>query len=529
MSDDLTKIQQSYESEPYESYPYHYTSPEKLASLALLFGMNPPKISSAKVLELGCASGGNIIPHALNHPKGKYVGVDLSEKQISEGVEHIKKLGLKNIELKAMSISDIDGSFGKFDYIICHGVFSWVPESIQEKILEISNKNLSKNGVVYISYNTLPGWNMIRTIRDMMLYHSKGFATNQEKIKQSRALLSFVKDSLKGQDTPYANMLRRETETLSKQSDNYIFHEHLERNNKQFYFTDFITQASKYDLQYLSDVSLSSMYLGNMKPEIVEKLKNLKNILQTEQYLDFINNRRFRSSLLCHKGLKLNRKIENSMIKKFALSLNIIPEKPFTEEILKNKADKKVQFFIRGNKQNAISTKSPYLIAVLYVLSENRGFPMKFDTIVKKANKLFKENKKEEIEKAFIVSGINLIMKGVMGFTLSEIDKSKINLKKPKVNQMVQYQLKHSNKNWVTTGHHAAFRINIFDKVALSYMDGKNTIEKIQELLFKDVKKGVLSVSNKGKKVEEVDSIKRTLNLALQNAISRYSIDGIFI
>ena len=99
------------------------------------------------------------------------VGIDLSKVQIDAGLANIKALGLKNIELKHCSITDIDESFGKFDYIICHGVFSWVPEFVREKILEISNKNLIENGIAYISYNTLPGWNMVRTIREMMAYH----------------------------------------------------------------------------------------------------------------------------------------------------------------------------------------------------------------------------------------------------------------------------------------------------------------------------------------------------------------------
>ena len=135
--------------------------------------MTPPKIETSRVLELGCASGGNLIPHAVNYPKGQYVGVDLSKTQIDSGLEQVKSLGLKNIELKCCSITDIDESFGKFDYIICHGVISWVPDFVRDKIFEISSKNLSKNGIAYISYNTLPGWNMVRSIRDMMLYHAK--------------------------------------------------------------------------------------------------------------------------------------------------------------------------------------------------------------------------------------------------------------------------------------------------------------------------------------------------------------------
>ena len=218
----------SYDAVPYVSYPFPQSSPEKLATLGTLFGMNTPSIANARVLELGCAEGGNIIPHALNNPKGEYVGVDLSEKQINSGQKHINALKLKNIDLKHCSIMDIDDSYGKFDYIICHGVFSWVSDEVQKKILEISKKNLSENGIAYISYNTLPGWNMVRTIRDMMLYHSKGFEKEEEKVQQSRALLSFAKESLEGTDTPYAKFLTQEADMLANQGDHYLRHDHLE-------------------------------------------------------------------------------------------------------------------------------------------------------------------------------------------------------------------------------------------------------------------------------------------------------------
>ena len=61
-----------YDETPYQSYPFAQSSPEKLATLGTLFGMQPPKIETARVLELGCAEGGNIIPHAVHYPKGKY-------------------------------------------------------------------------------------------------------------------------------------------------------------------------------------------------------------------------------------------------------------------------------------------------------------------------------------------------------------------------------------------------------------------------------------------------------------------------
>ena len=108
----------TYDEVPYESYPYIQSHPHHLRTLGVLFGMNPTIPEEARILELGCAAGGNIIPHAVNYPKAKFVGVDLSKTQIEEADKHVQGLGLKNIKFHHCSITDIDDSFGKFDYII---------------------------------------------------------------------------------------------------------------------------------------------------------------------------------------------------------------------------------------------------------------------------------------------------------------------------------------------------------------------------------------------------------------------------
>ena len=72
-------------------------------------------------------------------------------------------------------ILDIDEGFGTFDYILCHGVYSWVPAPVREKILEILDRNLSPDGIGYISYNTYPGWHTRGMIRAMLAYHVRRF------------------------------------------------------------------------------------------------------------------------------------------------------------------------------------------------------------------------------------------------------------------------------------------------------------------------------------------------------------------
>lgn len=76
---------------------------------------------------------------------------------------------------------DIDDSLGRFDYILTHGVYSWVPPAVQEKILRLCASNLTEHGVAYVSYNVNPGWSMRGMLRDMMCYHASRFEDPRER------------------------------------------------------------------------------------------------------------------------------------------------------------------------------------------------------------------------------------------------------------------------------------------------------------------------------------------------------------
>ena len=159
MSTHLTDVlSQAYDAVPYASHPFPQSAPENLEAIAHLFGLAACPPAQARVLELGCASGGNLIPLAARYPQLQAVGIDLSTVQVQQGQQDIARAGLGNVTLQNMNLEEVDASLGQFDYIICHGVYSWVPPAVQTAILRIASENLAPDGVAYISYNTYPGW-----------------------------------------------------------------------------------------------------------------------------------------------------------------------------------------------------------------------------------------------------------------------------------------------------------------------------------------------------------------------------------
>jgi len=303
----------SYDAIPYASLPVTSSHPDRLYNVAKLFGLDPTPPERARILELGCAGGGNLLPIASQFPNATCVGVELSQVQVGYAKTAIDFVGLKNISILQKSIDDITPEFGKFDYIVCHGVFSWVPDFVREAILRISAQNLSDNGVVFISYNTLPGWYTRSMLRDMMLQHVDGIKDPKVRIAQARALMKFLLDANTGSTSAHATVLRAEIAALDQQPDLYLFHEYLETFNKPYFFKDFVKEAFPHGLQFLGEANLPSMWLNNYPKHAIEKLEKIEDSVLRGHYMDCIIGRTFRETLLVSTKATINRCLNPSL------------------------------------------------------------------------------------------------------------------------------------------------------------------------------------------------------------------------
>ena len=304
----------SYDEVPYPGAALGETHPSNLAVIARLFGLEPALPSRCRVLELGCSTGGNLLPMAEMLPQSEFVGVDLSGVQIGMARTRMRQLGLKNVRFEELSILDVGPDFGEFDYIICYGVYSWVPADVQEKILRICADHLAPNGIAAVSYNTYPGWHLRGLARDMFVYHARRLGSTDERIDSSLALLQFAKEATAGMGEKYpefklySEVLEREMKLLSGRARHYFVHEHLEGVNEPCYLHEFVSRAAAHGLSFLGDVRLSTMSAGVLPPEVMEQLSGIAHDFTTlEQYKDFFTNRTFRNTLLCRQEQKITR------------------------------------------------------------------------------------------------------------------------------------------------------------------------------------------------------------------------------
>lgn len=513
----------SYDLVPYQSLPFSATHPTHLSAIATIFGIDPPAVESSRILELGCASGGNIIPLAAYMPRCQVIGVDLSSRQIEEGKKIITNVGLKNIELRCQSIEDINTDMGKFDYIIAHGVYSWVSESVRNKIVAVCKENLNDNGIAYISYNTYPGWHMPQALREMMLYHTAAIKDPKKSVTQARAFLRFLFEATKSADNPYSAFLKTEVDFLEKKGDYYIYHEYLEKNNFPVYFYQLAESARRQGLSYLADAEVATMLAQAFPENVAKALRTAPNILQQEQYMDFLRNRRFRRSLFCHEAQKLDRTLKGESLKSLYVAAAAFPKDKSAPQ---PDADSKLTLVLAPNREVKIAFP-PLLQKVMPLLWKAWPRAIPFAELAEAAKKSLPKADASVVNKQLGASLFRLYFGRIVafhGYAPPLVSKAG---SMPKVPELMRCQAKTAGT--ITNLWHNQIRLGQVDAKLVSLLDGT----KDKTAIAKEMEKAILSAREaaiaKGHKVAEQPPTSERLAQEVERSLERLARASLLI
>ncbi len=306
MTTNTNDVQQTIYSElGYKSMPFPYTTPATLEAYAALVGVSAPNPKTARVLELGATYGGNIISQALFNPDATFVGIELSQEQVEKGNEVIANAGLTNVSLVQSDIASIGSEIGTFDYIIAHGVYSWVDDGVKDALLRLIDEHLAEDGIAYISYNTYPGWHTMDEVRQLMMFSNRDKTqfNHKEKVLHGKTIGSIVGsqilkyDNLKERNSKFLGALR----SVMQKDEYYVGHDHLEPNNDPVYFYQFNDHLGAHNLAYLCDADLTLSMVRSFDADIADTLDKLalNDHVAQEQYLDFMLDTTFRKSIIC--------------------------------------------------------------------------------------------------------------------------------------------------------------------------------------------------------------------------------------
>jgi methyltransferase-like protein/SAM-dependent methyltransferase len=515
----------TYDEVPYESHAYAQTHPDRLAVVATLFGLRPAAVEKCRVLELGCAAGGNLIPMAEALPGATFVGIDLSARQIADGQKALEQLGLTNLTLRHASITDVDESYGRFDYIIAHGVFSWIPTAVREKLLDICGRSMAPGGVAYVSYNTYPGWHMRGMIRDMMRFHAMRFATAQLRVQQARALLDFLAQSVR-QEGPYSVLLKTELESIRHQADHYLYHEHLEEVNDPLYFHQFVEMAGRHGLRYLGEARIGTMITGNFGPDVEKALKLLAtDQIQTEQYMDFLRNRMFRETLLVHANNVPNWTIDPNCVARLHVASGSRP----VGDPVEVKFDANAQFQTRSGMQ--LSTTRPLLKAAMQVLIGRWPGTVPFDELRREARALLGGTTDPAVEaddaRALGLGILNTyISSDLLELHAVPMTVSRTAGERPAALPSARLRTA-AGAPTVANRRHEVARLTDLDQRLVPLLDGTRDRPELVDRLTERALAGELTVQRDGERLADPAEIKAALTSVIDHALNNLAAQAI--
>lgn len=288
----------TYDRLPYTSLPYPRTHPDHLFAMARTFGLPAAPVESCRVLEIGCGSAGNLLAMAEGLPNASFVGVDPSAGEIDRGRALVDELGLGNLRLLAGTADDVEGSF---DYVVTHGVLSWVNPEIRRSILARGRALLAEHGVFYASYNVLPGWYLRGAVRGMLRRHVPD-APPEEQVHAARGLIDWLSRRITRDGGAFRTVLDEEIARLAAADDTYLFHELLEEHNHPMWFEELVEEARAAGLAWLGEADPAANVSRLASPRTLDSLRAIAgdDPIRIEQHFDFLRARTFRASLLVH-------------------------------------------------------------------------------------------------------------------------------------------------------------------------------------------------------------------------------------
>ncbi len=293
----MSSLEASYDLNPYLALPCTESRIDRLEGIGRLKGMAPADARTARVLELGCGQGGNLLPLGYGFAKATFLGIDLSGQQILEAQKVGRHLALENVTFRHQDVCELGPDEGHFDYIIAHGLFSWVPEPVRKRILELLPQLLSPDGIAFVSYNVIPGWHLHNWTREIMTFAAHGL-TGMARLDAARSFMEGLAKSPRLPDVA-RQMLASAQKDLADKEASYLLHDHLAEHNQPFRFDEFHALIAEAGLCYLGDAESNHLVQEQM-PTMAGFERPSETVYQ-EQLSDMLRNRSFRMSLLCRK------------------------------------------------------------------------------------------------------------------------------------------------------------------------------------------------------------------------------------
>ena len=252
-------------------------------------------------LELGAGFGHSTVVNAAAFPSGEFHACDFNPEHVAGGRDYAAALALRNVQFHEASFEQLlQTQLPKFDFLVLHGVYSWVNAEARATVRQIIREQLAPDGLVYVSYNCMPGWASELPVRRLLVELATAMpGGSSEKMRQAVQVLTRMSALRYFDANPEA---ARAIESYARVPPKYLAHEFLNETWQPFYSIDVTAEMADAGLSFLGSATLADNHPSLLvEDSAVEAMKGLSSPRQQHLALDFATNRRFRRDIFIHR------------------------------------------------------------------------------------------------------------------------------------------------------------------------------------------------------------------------------------
>lgn len=311
----------------YTGQYYPELAPGALAFACLRQAVRPPTLGRGSTyLELGCGQGFGLNLLAAANPQMQFWGVDFNPAQIANATRLAADAGLSNVSFEDFSFAQMldlpEGQLPKFDVIALHGVYSWVNAENRARIVRILDRLLKPGGLVYVSYNCLPGWSANAALQQFIREH-----VAQSPADSATAIINALKAAQEMQDGgalyfASAPTLKVRVASALTRMPEYLAHEYLNAGAEPLYHAAVARDMDGARLSLAASAGLADDLVHLSAPAALRPMiEAAKDRTWRETLLDYATNKIFRRDIYVRGLNPLNRPERDRLLDGLAFTL----------------------------------------------------------------------------------------------------------------------------------------------------------------------------------------------------------------
>jgi SAM-dependent methyltransferase len=308
---------------------YRELSPGLIDFALLLAGLRPRSREAMTYLELGFGQGLSANIHAAACP-GAYWGEDFNPEHAANAAGWARASGART-EFTGESFAELAArpDLPEFDYIVLHGVWSWVPAEARDCVLDIIRRRLKPGGVVYVSYNAQPGWTDILPLRQLMALAAGTDTAQGEAVPEAIGQAFAFAERLHAAGAAFFSAVpgaKQRLDAIARLSRSHLAHDHFNPTWTPMYFAEVAAAFAGAGLDFAASASLlDQLDALNLTPEQIALLAELPDAVQRESVRDFLVYQSFRRDLFMRAPARLTAQERGERLARQRIALTVDP------------------------------------------------------------------------------------------------------------------------------------------------------------------------------------------------------------